>query len=69
MQISPFHSLVARLGGMFARPKEVHARATIDPASHVTEVEAADPMPRLRIGVRLGNARSEVIVSREALHE
>lgn len=70
MRLSSLQTILSSVGGLFARPKEMHARARIDPETAVSRIEGADVSePPLAIGVRLANPRSEVIVSREAIHE
>ena len=70
MRFSSLQTLVGGFRGVFARPKEMHARVRIDPGSHLTQVDGAEiSEPPLAIAVRLANARTEVVSSREAIHE
>jgi hypothetical protein len=70
MQSSPFQSVMARLGGLFARPKEIVARVHIEPASHVARADGVELAGApLTIAVRIANARTDVHVAKEAVHE
>ncbi|HET9577242.1 MAG TPA: hypothetical protein VFP44_05405 [Usitatibacter sp.] len=70
MRLSSLQTVFASVGGMFAPRKEMRASARIDPASHLATLEGGElDGPPLAIAVRLANARSEVVVSREAVHE